>query len=337
MPCSTGEEPYSIAATLLDAGFGAESFRVEAVDVSRRAVETATGGVYSASAFREAEHGPDVRYFERTGNRWTVRDKVRQAVGFRVANVMDPGFLTGVQPFDAVFCRNLLIYLTPDARRRVANVIDRLLAPGGVVYLGHAEPFGMIDPRYHSVGLPQAFAFARVEKVAASVLTSLPEVPLPVRPALISWKSGLQEALLPSSPQEESQRQPLPSVPDPSLFAQKAKDHNIGVADHSLASADPLHASRLAADRGDVAGAIALAEQYLRDHPPSAAAFTLIGALHATAGHLVDAERAFTRALYLDPGHYDALVHLMVLAENRGDTAAAANYRRRAARREGVQ
>jgi chemotaxis protein methyltransferase WspC len=94
---------------------------------------------------------------------------------------------------------------------------------------------------------------------------------------------------------------------------------------------DLLADARSAADRGDPTRAAALAEQHLAAHSPSAAAFNLLGVAKAMAGDPAEAEAAFTRALYLDPRHYDALVQLLVLAEARGDTAAAANYRRRAA------
>jgi chemotaxis protein methyltransferase WspC len=312
-PCSTGEEPYSVAVALLDAGFASGSVRVEAVDVSRRAVEAARAGVYSPTAFRETGSGPRDRYFEKTAKGFEVRAEVRQAVGFRVANMIEPGFLAGEPPFDAVFCRNLLIYLTPAARRRVVDAIDRLLAPSGVVYVGHAEPLGMLDPRFRPAGPPHAFVFGRAEKAAPPV----------IQPATARVGTGITYSVLstPYSATVPTDPPPAPEEVKPVVATQP----------------DPLHAARVAADRGDVAGALVLAERYLADHPPTAEAFALVGALYAAAGRPADAERAFTRALYLDPGHYDALVHLMILADNRGDAAAAANFRRRAARRENAR
>jgi len=99
-----------------------------------------------------------------------------------------------------------------------------------------------------------------------------------------------------------------------------------------------LAEARLAADRGDLKLADELCIRHLESHGPDANALTLLGVVRATRGHAVEAERDFTQALYLDPGHYDALLQMFALAQGRGDAAAVSNYRRRidqAGRREG--
>lgn len=297
VPCSTGEEAYSVALTLLDAGLPAGGFRVDGVDVSGRAVAAAESGVYPDSAFRDADAvALRPRHFTRAADGWAVRDEVRTGVRFRTGNLIDPGFLADEPAYDAVFCRNLFIYLTPEARRTATAALERLLAPGGVAYMGHAEPLGLADGRFKSLPPPQAFVFGRsdraVEKPAPAPTTA--RTPKPH-----GQRSTGAPAATPASP-------PKPSPPD------------------------LLGAARAAADRGDPGGAAALAEQHLAAHGPSADAFSLLGVARGMAGDPAAAEAAFTRALYLDPRHYDSLVHLLALAEARGDAAAAANYRRRA-------
>jgi chemotaxis protein methyltransferase WspC len=162
VPCCTGEEPYSAAAALVDAGLPADAVRVDGVDVSRRLVEYAAAGVYGEPAFRETPADVRGRHFAPAGGgTFAVRPAVKAAVRFRAGNLADPKLLAGEPAYHAVFCRNLFIYLTDAARRTAVATLDRLLAPDGVIYMGHAEPLGLMDARFRSVGPPQAFAFTR--------------------------------------------------------------------------------------------------------------------------------------------------------------------------------
>ncbi|MFO0851070.1 MAG: CheR family methyltransferase [Gemmataceae bacterium] len=223
---------------------------------------------------------------------------MRAGVRFRAGNLIDPGFLADEPAYDAVFCRNLFIYLTPEARRTATAALERLLAPGGVAYMGHAEPLGLADGRFKPLPPPQAFVFGRAEQRAV-----VEKPPMPFFAVRTPKAHGpLAVGVPPATPT------PPPKPAPPDLLA----------------------AARAAADRGDPARAAALAEQHLAAHGPSAAGFSLLGVARGMAGDPAAAEAAFTRALFLDPRHYDALVHLLALAEARGDAAAAANYRRRA-------
>ena len=300
VPCSTGEEPYSVALTLDRAGFTG-LFRVEAVDVSLKAVAATRAAIYRASAFRETGPVPGREVFTPvpgTADRYAVPDLVKRAVNVRVDNVAVPGFLAGEQPFDAIFCRNLFIYLTADARRTAAARFHQLLAPGGGLFLGHAEPVGAIDPRFQPAGPPQAF----MVRVAASA----------ERPAA-------EPAVEPPKPLAVKQPTFTPPAPVAPTTAAPA------------APADALSAVRAALDAGRAADAVAPLTAHLLE-APTADGYTLLGVASLMLGRTPDAERALTQALYLDPGHYDALVQLLALAQTRGDAAAAANYRRRAAK-----
>ena len=296
-PCSTGEEAYS-------GGVDAAPTPALAGRCRRRSGGREPPGpsprrgpaVYAdASAFREADwpgrSGPagfaraaGGRFANAAPRRGSGRERSGSATWRR------PGFLSGEPPFDALFCRNLFIYLTPAARSAATANLLRLLAPNGVLYLGHAEPLGLTDDRVRPVPPPQAFAFARAAApVAPAVFPSLTSPPKAQgRPSL-----GLR---------------PQPPLPPPP---------------------DPLAAARVAADRGDPAAAIAL----LAAVPESADAFALLGVARAMAGDPAAADAALTQALFLDPTHADALLHRLTLAEARGDTTAAAQFRRRLARR----
>ena len=290
-PCSTGEEAFSAALTLLDAGRPAGGFEVVGADVSRRAVAAADRGVCGLGAFRDdGGRAARTRHFDPVPGGWAVRPAVRRAVRFRAGNLLAADFLRDDGVFDAVFCRNLFIYLTPAARAAATATLLRLLAPGGVLYMGHAEPIGLTDRRFRMLQPAAAFAYARAAEPA----------PPPVEQA-------------PSPP--KAQGRPSLGCPPP----------------HAPTPDDPLAAARSAADRGDPAAA-GMLEAHLRTAPDSADAHALLGVVRATAGDPAAADAALTRALFLDPTHADALLHRLLLAEGRGDAAAAAQFRRRLAR-----
>src|SRR6185369_5176323 len=94
LPCSTGEEPYSVAMALLDAGFPAERFRVDALDISLRALAFARRGVFGRNSFRGGDLEFRERHFTAAGAGWQLGEVARQPVEFRQGNVLD----THLQP-----------------------------------------------------------------------------------------------------------------------------------------------------------------------------------------------------------------------------------------------
>jgi chemotaxis protein methyltransferase WspC len=303
VPCSTGEEAYSVAITLLDAGVAGVS--VLGVDVSEPAVARARAGVYPEGSFRESTHSPAERHFIRSAAGRVVAPAVKGRVAFRVASLIDPFFLADEPPFDVILCRNLFIYLTRDARARGVANLTRLLAPDGVLLVGHAESFALAAGRFRPVGSANAFAFTR-----ATTAPPLPPVPPPTT------------APVPAAPKTvpPPPRPPGVVVPPPPPPA---------------APPDPLAEARAAADRGEFREAARLCERVIGQGEPSAEGFALLGSIRSAAGDAAGAVREFERAVYLDPRHYDALVNLMALAEARHDAKAAAHYCRRAAAAEG--
>ncbi|MEI7782000.1 MAG: protein-glutamate O-methyltransferase CheR, partial [Planctomycetota bacterium] len=144
-PCASGEEPYSVAMDLLDAGLVPAQFAIDAIDVSHASLARARQGCYSANAFRNADLSFRDRWFRSERGGSVLDEAVRGCVHFAWANLLEESFVadtlhSGRGPYDVIFCRNLLIYLTPAARARVEQSLSRLLKPDGVLVLGAAEP-----------------------------------------------------------------------------------------------------------------------------------------------------------------------------------------------------
>ena len=137
-PCSTGEEPYSIAAMLEQAGIPLASFSIDALDLSASAIQQAQTAIYTGLSLRNIPQPENAGFLERAPKGWRVKQHLRSHIQFRQANLLDP---TTLEPhaYDLICSRNLMIYQTPEARRRMAETLAAALTPGGRLVLGAAD------------------------------------------------------------------------------------------------------------------------------------------------------------------------------------------------------
>jgi chemotaxis protein methyltransferase WspC len=308
LPCSTGEEPYSIAMALLDAGIAPQSFKVDGIDVSPLSVQRAQRAVYGRNSFRGAQLDFRDRHFSAQDDGYRLSDRVRQQVHLQAGNVMDPQLLAGEQPYDFVFCRNLLIYFDVPTQQHVFGVLKRFTQEDGALFIGPAEGSLLARLGMRPIGIPQSFAFVRQ---AEPVPSPAPPVRLqaPVR-------------LLPEAPVRPRQaRQPV-------VEASAAAQRPAGDTAQLLA-----HIATLA-NEGKSTEARQACEAFLRDHGPDAQAYYWLGLLSDVAGKALEAQGFYRKALYLQPQHPDALAHLAMLLAAQGDSAGARRLQERAARNE---
>ncbi|QUE93271.1 CheR family methyltransferase [Pseudomonas sp. SCA2728.1_7] len=310
LPCSTGEEPYSIAMALLDAGLKPHQFKVDGMDVSPLSVEKARRALYGKNSFRGQDLDFRDRHFtaEHEGHR--VNDDVREQVRLQVGNVLDPTLLASEPAFDFVFCRNLLIYFDQPTQKLVFEVLKRLTHFDGVLFIGPAEGSLLGRLGMRSIGIPQSFAFSRHNDPHPEPLPTPKPVAVPVS-------------------------QPPRSTPPPVL--RQRPFAAVTPLPTASKSANPDAATLLAniaalANEGKSAEARAACEQYLRSHEPVAQVFYWLGLLSDVAGLTLEAQGFYRKALYLEPQHPEALMHLAALLQAQGDTAGARRLQERAAR-----
>jgi len=160
--CSSGEEPYTIATVLHDyAQGGGAKGRILATDLSHRTLVKARAGVYSAEAVRDIPPQTITRHFnrERDGQheQLVAKDHLRSIIRFGALNLMEEWPMKG--PFDAIFCRNVMIYFDRDTQERLVQRFSKLLAPDGYLFVGHSETLHSMqhDLRYVA---PAAYAKA---------------------------------------------------------------------------------------------------------------------------------------------------------------------------------
>ena len=317
IPCATGEEPYSIAISLLHAGLPASEFEVLGVDVSERSLELAGRALYGSHSVRSPITGYEA-FFERGPKGLTVTAGVRERVGFQQGNLLDPQLCAGMQ-FDAVFCRNLLIYFDRDARTAALANLRRLLRSDGILFAGHSEALQFSEAGFRGVGDAGCFAFERPRAERPQVAK---QAPAPIAAA---------------RPQSPAKAVPLPTREQPGAAGNGPRRRaSVKPAARrskrapSLRPKASLDDARALADRGDLAAALAVCEAHLALKGPSAAAFCLLGVIKQASGDMRAARESFDKAVYMDPAHYEALSHIALLCEHAGETKAASHWRRRA-------
>lgn len=138
--CSSGQEPYSLAMTILETGYKFSDWNIEiiATDISRQILAQAERGVFSQF---EVQRGLPVnylmKYFEKDDERWKIKNDVKNMVEFKFLNLLEP--VTGIGQFDIVFCRNVLIYFNDETKKQVLDRISGALVDDGYLFLGGAE------------------------------------------------------------------------------------------------------------------------------------------------------------------------------------------------------
>lgn len=161
VPCSTGEEPYSIAITLLEAGLTSKNFCIDAVDISKKSLYRAQHGIYSQNSFRGCTAAFQKQYFTQIENSYHLDQTIINSINFIAGNLLDPQFLITKKPYHIIFCRNLLIYLEQSARKQVIQVLNQLLNNQGLLFLGHSETGQVLSSDFVPVRYPAAFAFRK--------------------------------------------------------------------------------------------------------------------------------------------------------------------------------
>jgi chemotaxis protein methyltransferase CheR len=140
---STGEEPYSIAMTVAEAGGTDRNASILASDIDTKVLATAARGVYADDSRGLSPERLRQHFLRGKGaNSGFIRVKPELArlVSFRAHNLMDANWSFG-EPFDVVFCRNVMIYFDAPTQRRVLERIHRVMKPAGLLYVGHSENF----------------------------------------------------------------------------------------------------------------------------------------------------------------------------------------------------
>lgn len=310
IPCSTGEEPYSLAMALLDIGLSTRRIRIDACDISHLALCKAQRAVYCKNSFRSGDLSFRERYFDATAGGYALKEIVRVAVSFSCENLLDPGFAQDKGLYDVIFFRNLMIYLSREHQERALALMDRLLAPSGLLFVGHAETGPLAERWFTSVRYPFAFAHRKHSDERRKPLASpVPKVPVLLRSRTAGGRKP-RASTKPAPGARSEIQSPCPARPN------------------------YLVEARNLADQGKLEEARRLCETAVRVQAAGAETYYLLGLINGARELESQAEECFHKAVYLEPHHYQALSQLALAAERRGDFQAAEIFRQRARRSE---
>jgi chemotaxis protein methyltransferase CheR len=164
IPCSTGDEPYSIAIWLLENWPQVDEHDIEIVgsDIDTTVIEAARAGIFSTRALMRLDPKIIAKYFVPDGPaHWRILDDLRQSVQFTTANIVERSETRPHGLFDVIFCRNVLIYFDDTSRRLAAENLYENLAPGGYICLGHSESMSRISPLFEVCRFADAIVYRR--------------------------------------------------------------------------------------------------------------------------------------------------------------------------------
>jgi len=153
---STGEEPYSIGMVLREAAPLLHGFdiKVLATDLDSAVLATAANGIYNAERLTSVASTRASRFFRKGSGahagQYRVQDELRNLITFKQLNLMHEWPVRG--PFDAIFCRNVIIYFDKDTQRALFARMAALQRPGDILFLGHSESLYRVSDQYELVG-----------------------------------------------------------------------------------------------------------------------------------------------------------------------------------------
>lgn len=312
--CASGEEAYSLAVALAETGVEPTP-PVLGSDISRAALRKAEEGTYGEWSFRGVPDAVRERYFEREGARSRIRGGIRARVRFGWLNLSSesyPSLQSGIWGMHLIFCRNVLIYLTPEAIAHVARRLHDSLAPGGWLVTGASDP-----------PLADLAPFHTVVTTAGTVYRRAAGEPAPVFAAdLASWVAP-SEVVEPA--EERRTRVAHRSGSEPSLRCTERAAPPTAALEELRGR---LHALADRGEHDEVARVLALT---LKAYPLEPELHYLSALVCLEQGRDDAAAEAARRSLYLEPGLTVAAIALGAALRRLGDLRGARRAYRSAA------
>jgi chemotaxis protein methyltransferase WspC len=299
---SSGEEPYSMAIQMLEAGLTPQQFSIDAIDINQKAIGKAQSGIFTSYSFRGIDKN-DSRlktYFEPYNNNGLkIKTIVKDCVKFHWGNILDQVRQLHESYYDVIFCKNLLIYMMPAAQQIVLDILDNWLKDKGILVVASVEVEYVKKMGYVPYPYPKSMAFQKVKKISKKK----EKIPAPFHKA------------------------------ETNLYIHK----NSLTTPKIHEDADLLKKAKLYADSGQFEEAAQLCHNFLHQGP-DATAFFILGLIAHASDKESEAQDFFLKTIYLEPDHYEALIYLALISEKNGEGAQAKLFFNRAKRllKEGV-
>ena len=308
--CCTGEEPYTIAM-LLDRLFqhdGEWNATILATDINPAFLDKAAEGLYSEWSFRATPDWIKERYFKRKKNGlFEILPHIRKRVTFSYLNLAEdvyPSVASNRNAMDIIFCRNVLMYFSPEGVRRIGQNFHRSLVSNGWLVVSPVEMSDDFFPQFKSTAFPGAFLYQKVESpesrrnmVEYRFSGALPNISRRVQKPL-THTFGVQ-GLFTTSTLKRSAAAELPVVTD--LVEQPLTAHPVTDQPEREEFEVLCQSARFHANRGDLTKAARRCEEAIAANKLEPAAYYLLATIQQELGQVEDAMQSLMRTLYLDP------------------------------------
>lgn len=293
--CSTGEEPYSLGMSCVDAGMQGLGWKPQILgtDVSTKALSMAKKGVYGKRTMLNVPKEVLARHFEPNGDVYSVAPHVRGIVDFGYHNLIkEPYPLSLMGNWDIIFCRNVTIYFKLESTKRVVANFYNSLNEGGYLFIGHSETLSSISDAFEAVETGGVFLYRKPRsKRMFAVARPKPQIPA-VAPIVPRAKRASTRTEAPKPAEGEDQD---------TLILQ----------------------ARQCLEQGHPERVLDLVERILAADPGNADAHLLSAYVHADSGDYVQALEACHRALAIDPLLPVARYILGIIHQRQGDPVRA--------------
>ncbi|MCD4482930.1 methyltransferase domain-containing protein [Chromobacterium vaccinii] len=318
--CASGEEPYTLAIAAREImGLGAGSVQIRAVDANPAMLAKARAARYSVWSLREVNPAMRTRWFARDGDLYALGDGVRRSVRFEQRNLArEDAELWAPGSYDIVFCRNVLMYFSPEQAEAAVARIAAALAPGGYLFLGHAETLRGLSSDFHLCHTHATFYYRRKSQAgepAPAMKFSLPAWEgAPFQPVLLNdpaWANVIARA---------AQRiDSLAVAAPPADYGQSAP-------------AQPdLHHALSCLHKEQFEQSLALIEKLPQQHADDPDVLLLKAVSLSQSGALAEAQNICRTLLARDELNAGAHYVLALCREEEGDNPAALTHYRSAA------
>ncbi len=314
IPCSSGEEPYSIAMMLSEAGLKSDDFLIDAIDISKQALKKSQRAIYGKHSFREKGMDFQNKYFNPVKTGFQLSQNIRDRVSFQRGNIITDSISPMDEYYDIIFCRNLLIYFDRETQQKVLNKLSTMLKCGGLLFVGHAES-GQIDKdNFSKIRVAKAFSFRKKRAINfVKSSTQLSDQP-------VNKLKDIYDQLVEVTKKDIELSK---KINDPkNRFMEnynnnETKNNNVFYKINSLI------------DENNLVEASRLCKKSLKKQPENSEAYYYLGVISALHSNNDEAEELLRKAIYLSPDHHKALELSAILAEKRGDKNGAKSLRRR--------
>jgi len=301
IPSSSGEEAYSAAIALHEAGFMPEHVKIDAMDISQKNITHATNGIYRPNSFRNnMPENLQHKYFNRIDNTYHINETIKQYVNFSKGNLFSINTLSAHSYYDVIFCKNLFIYFDSEKKKISFNKIKSALKTNGLLLIGHSECNIIPQESFSPCDTIKSFGFI---------------------------KTNIQKQKKPKKMYAQNPSGRLASVKKKSWPPASSKKESILPIRDNTPEYNAVDAAEYA-NNGQLEHALNVCKKIPNDKQ-DANYFSLTATIYGALNNPQEAEKFYRKALFLDPYHVEALTHLSLLLDNNGEQSKAKLLRQR--------